>query len=404
MLILGWRDVLNLGGQQRLILNRASSLNDVYGISTLGLFVTSRKAQRRSGRTTVSGRGYHLVTFGFIGIWDLPVSIMNFIRVAYQWRKNSGLRAVIFSGKKIYPLGLLIRHMFSNIPLILDEDGIIEEAIEYGGPRRTLLDKLLSSLLGLAERAMLRVADGALVVSSGMADYVRKRGCKRTILVNCAVTKENLMDVEKWTAVRERVRATMGWKGKTVFVFSGTMAPWQNLRRSSQLVKRYIDFTGSECILLLLTPQVNDAIMIATESLSREEVFAMTADASEVHRLLCASDVGLVLRDPSLTNAVAFPNKFSEYFAAGLLVITSPGLQDPARILKDNSLGLVVDPEDVCNRDFIDKLKDLVDQRGADLTSYYSRQYRIAWMEVNMDHQISRFADFLGTNRGPYVP
>ena len=65
--------------------------------------------------------------------------------------------------------------------------------------------------------------------------------------------------------------------------------------------------------------------------------------AQNVPRLLVAADLGLMLRDDSLTNRVASPIKFGEYMAAGVPVIITPRLGDHSESVRRDQLGIEVD-------------------------------------------------------------
>ena len=57
-----------------------------------------------------------------------------------------------------------------------------------------------------------------------------------------------------------------------------------------------------------------------------------------------------MLRGTSATNAAAFPNKFSEYLAAGLYVVIGKGTIDPARVVSEYGLGAIVDADQILSQ------------------------------------------------------
>jgi hypothetical protein len=80
----------------------------------------------------------------------------------------------------------------------------------------------------------------------------------------------------------------------------------------------------------------------------KDRVTVLTLDSSEMTKALCAADIGLLVRQDNRTNNAAFPNKFDEYLAAGLKVLTTPALDDIADIVAENEgIGLLVDYENI---------------------------------------------------------
>jgi glycosyltransferase involved in cell wall biosynthesis len=82
---------------------------------------------------------------------------------------------------------------------------------------------------------------------------------------------------------------------------------------------------------------------VAGHGLAAEDVTVLGVPHHEVPRYLAAGDIGLLLREPSLVNAVASPVKFAEYLAAGLPVVLTEGIGDYSDLAMRNNLGVVLD-------------------------------------------------------------
>ena len=67
---------------------------------------------------------------------------------------------------------------------------------------------------------------------------------------------------------------------------------------------------------------------------------------SEMPSYLAAADIGFLLREEDPLNVVASPVKFGEYLAAGLAVVTSPGLGDVSQMVRNRNLGVLVRPKE----------------------------------------------------------
>jgi glycosyltransferase involved in cell wall biosynthesis len=92
--------------------------------------------------------------------------------------------------------------------------------------------------------------------------------------------------------------------------------------------------------LLAITPDghaIGSALL--NERVSPVSFTITHASADDVADLLPGGDVGLLLRDGSLTNRCAAPTKFGEYLASGIPVLISETLDDYARIVTDNDVG-----------------------------------------------------------------
>jgi hypothetical protein len=66
----------------------------------------------------------------------------------------------------------------------------------------------------------------------------------------------------------------------------------------------------------------------------------------EINAYLNAADVGLLIREPHLLNAVACPTKFGEYAVTGLPVILTAQIGDCSDYVRDQYEGLVLDGPD----------------------------------------------------------
>ena len=70
----------------------------------------------------------------------------------------------------------------------------------------------------------------------------------------------------------------------------------------------------------------------------------ISVDRDRIPAYLNAADIGFLLRSPDPLNTVASPVKFGEYLAAGLSVISSPGIGDVSNLIEQQNLGVLVDP------------------------------------------------------------
>ena len=67
---------------------------------------------------------------------------------------------------------------------------------------------------------------------------------------------------------------------------------------------------------------------------------------TEMPDYLLMSDIGLLVRVPSVISEVASPVKFAEYLAGGVPVIAYPNIGDTQKMIDQNQVGIVIDPKD----------------------------------------------------------
>ena len=122
-------------------------------------------------------------------------------------------------------------------------------------------------------------------------------------------------------------------------VYAGSTVGWQSL----ELVEKQLVplLTADPTLKLLFLCEESP------ETLSLMKKFPQQVERrwlrhEQVRRSLMACDIGILLREDSLTNRVASPTKFAEYISAGLPVLISPYLGDLSDLVLEQHLGLVV--------------------------------------------------------------
>jgi hypothetical protein len=121
--------------------------------------------------------------------------------------------------------------------------------------------------------------------------------------------------------------------------------------------------------------------------------------AAEVTAALSACDIGLLLREDISTNHNAFPNKFAEYVAAGLFLVTSPGLRDPAEFVVRHRLGVLLDPSEVQQGLSSTRVSHLIASflnRGP-RDEFSVRSYMAALDELRMEDLVGPFGESLSS-------
>jgi hypothetical protein len=258
--------------------------------------------------------------------------------------------------------------------LVYDMHASLDESWEYGLSMQGRDGRAFFQAMLEAEQDLLNAMDGVWIVSHAMMDYVNLRhrvdGPLRFFRIPCGVHSPFATPAAMHGARAEWRRRLGLADDEVVFVYSGGFGPWQMLEEtfalffgtwSRELNARLCVFSGElKAIAAHVRQQGYDPSRLVLRSLRPAEVVPA----------LTAADVGVLLRRDNWTNRVAFPNKFSEYLAGGLLVVTTASLQDPAQILKEGSFGLAPERIDDVK---VEDLRDAMARRRADLGHYYGR-------------------------------
>ena len=101
-------------------------------------------------------------------------------------------------------------------------------------------------------------------------------------------------------------------------VYSGSLAAYQRFDETIETFQRALA-TNPRAHLIVLTPEVDRARQKCA-GLPADRVDRRVVDHAQVNRYLNAADFGMLLRNTSPVNRVAFPTKFAEYSMAGLQV------------------------------------------------------------------------------------
>jgi hypothetical protein len=136
--------------------------------------------------------------------------------------------------------------------------------------------------------------------------------------------------------LRARVRAGLSIApDEVVYVYSGALSAYQRFDETVTAFRAAIA-AGQKARLIVLTPEVERARQMFAD-LPAMSVVCRSVPHAEVNGYLNAADFGMLLRDSTPVNAVAFPTKFAEYAMTGLRVIMKAA--PPACVTVAHELG-----------------------------------------------------------------
>jgi len=223
-------------------------------------------------------------------------------------------------------------------PWIFDLRGLLaEEYADVGHWRREGLRYRGTTAV---ERALLRAANGVVVLTHKVASDLEPRGvgpdCPRAVVPCCTDTEIFRPSDE----ARRGVRDELGWGHEPALVYSGSLGSWYRL-------EEMLDFHEAarkdlETLrFLLLTPHTALAQEAVRRRALSNEVVVRAADPDLVPRYLAACDVGICFLGQHASKKASSPTKYGEYLATGLPVVTNSWIGDAQRFSNEPTWLLV---------------------------------------------------------------
>jgi hypothetical protein len=206
---------------------------------------------------------------------------------------------------------------------------------------------------------------------------------KEYFIIPCAQGRTQL-DAGKINATRALYREKYGVKDdETLFVYSGGLSAWQCTDESVMLfdaVKQRVP----GCKMLFLTG--NTAAV--KEKYAESGIIVDSAPVHLVNDVLTAGDYAFMLREPTTTNLVAYPNKFIEYVSSGMKIIATESVIDVANQIEKYGVGTIL------KDNFVEELSDTVKSGYDRLSDIEQRNELLA--DVCFENRIVPLVEFAG--------
>ncbi|MCX7918795.1 MAG: glycosyltransferase [bacterium] len=196
------------------------------------------------------------------------------------------------------------------------------------------------------EKWLLKNADRVYVLSEPFAQHYQKiiPTLKPLITPCCVDINHFSYNSEKRIALRKK----LGVEDNLVVVFTvGAFVPYQYLEGGIQLFQHILKLR-TDALLFLLTPdkaKIQNYLQKVSDFDIRilDLIKSYTPEFKEMPDYLCACDIALLVRFPSIISKVASPVKFAEYLACGVPVIAYPNIGDTQTIIEQEQVGIVID-------------------------------------------------------------
>jgi len=279
------------------------------------------------------------------GVQVETVSSTGWISDAWRVAKHIAVWARRQSQTSVYVrsvwAALLVRlvGIGGSVRYVYDARGdLLDESIQRNGTSR-----IRHVLLALAERLAVRHASAVTCVSTDLARKIASRCRLRqmpTVVPSCVNPAEFTCSPQD----RLRLRAELGFSDDdVVLAYSGGLSEYQRIPDMLALWGELLDRDRSlKCLLMIGGSEATDSRISDFGRRYADRVRTLSLLRSEVGRVLCCGDVGFLLREQRPLNSAASPVKFAEYLAAGLAVVTSPGVGDASDVVIRENVGALV--------------------------------------------------------------
>ena len=192
------------------------------------------------------------------------------------------------------------------------------ELQERFGSRASLLRRYRLRLSQAELRLAGQTSAAACFVTPQLRDLMEKYtiGQPSWVMPCLAPETEFFFDPE----LRARVRAELSIAPDEVaYIYSGALNAYQRFDETVATFRAALA-RGQKARLIVLTPEIGRAQQLCSD-LRLDDIIFRSVPHTEVNGYLNAADFGMLLRDSTPVNFVAFPTKFAEYAMSGLQVI-----------------------------------------------------------------------------------
>ena len=367
------RNILTTSGELRLIKNRAEELYNSFGVTTD--FIAFQKPARinAKNREDINAGGttevFPFAPSKLLATWKAYKKLKSDVKK----RLDSGeYGMVIFSSFLLVHLIKWIKKDY-DISVVMDLHGAAEDSLELArvsGLKKKIFFNLTYAAITRTYKKYYRYADGSLVVTRALEDYVRKNYVIKDNFhfyhAPCATNSscfEKEVYLENRAAYRKKYNIS---DNELVFIYSGGVSAWQCVEETIQLYKQLSKQLQVKTRFLVFSHSFDTIKKLAGGD---ESIQIDSYPPDELAKALCAGDFAFMLRKDCITNNVAFPNKFLEYVQSGMRIVATPYVYEIAQQIKDYSLGILYNMDGNINGivEYLDKDGKIKDKYSPEL-------------------------------------
>ncbi len=241
--------------------------------------------------------------------------------------------------------GILLRKRNPDLTYVIaDLRGAIADEVtqKSRGLAKKYYAAHLRKFYSWVERQVVLQADMVLCVSRVFKEFLQANYNRKNATVIPTLVDTSQFKYSK--SLRDLYREKLGISNQSVLVYSGGTAPWQKIESAISLFN-HLSQKLDNLFMLFLTHEPDLVKRMIKDQVKPKDVKVIHVPHGEVAGYLCAADVGILLREKTLTNHVASPIKFSEYMCCGLPCIISSHIGDTAGILRYGNAGIVLNSD-----------------------------------------------------------
>jgi glycosyltransferase involved in cell wall biosynthesis len=263
--------------------------------------------------------------------WLLWRDIRGMSRIIEEFAREH--RGCVVHARSYLPAWAALR-VRDRVPFrfVFDPRGILPEELAYaqGWSRKSRRYRWWKSL----ESKICRAADHLVALTPQMAEHYRHIGVVDPIVIPCCVDLDRFVPGTRVPSESEPLR---------LVYLVGVDVPYQTLDLALALREIIATLWPGGARLTIASP---DAEAIR-ERVGDDDVLCTATPRDEIPRLLADSDLGVLVRVPSIISRVASPVKFAECLAAGLPVVATAGIGECGVTLLEHGCGVVVNPSEM---------------------------------------------------------
>ena len=235
-------------------------------------------------------------------------------------------------------MGLVLKALAGR-RFIFDCRGLLAD--EYVDVGRWRAGGLLFRLTKTAERLILRHADAVVVLTERLRSELAGTnpvGVRSIVTIPCCVESGS----GATPAVRAATREARAWRDRFVCAYVGKLGGWYPVELIA-LFFAAVRRQEPSAFLYAATQSDPEALAraLGREGVPRQAWTAEQLAPSDVLGVLAAADAGLSLILPCPSKRASSPTKVGEYLAAGVPVVSTPGIGDCDTLLAGHRVGVI---------------------------------------------------------------
>lgn len=205
----------------------------------------------------------------------------------------------------------------------------------------------------LEQRAVIE-SDYRIAVTEKLVDYWNRQygyASGKHVVIPCTLNS-SFQPIVTSDEDKIKARQSLGINANdVVLAYSGSTAGWQSFSALQQYLIPFLKQKSGNKVLFLSKPEEN------IQQLEKEfpgQILQKWVSHHDVPSTLAACDMGILIREDSVTNQVASPTKFAEYLSAGLQVIITKNIGDYSEFVRVHHCGIIANGEPLPPIDFVD--------------------------------------------------